>query len=533
MFHNNILLILSLLFAVSMLYILSKKINISYPILLVIAGLIIGFMPGMPHVELDPDIVFLIFLPPILYAAAWNTSWRDFWANRRPISLLAFGLVFFTSTAVAFISNAIIPNFPLAYGFLLGGIISPPDAVAATSIIQGLKIPKRIVTILEGESLINDASSLIVFRFSLAAILTGMFSFGKATGNFFVVAGLGVLIGVAIAFIIYWIHRLLPTDASTDTALTLISPYIMYLVAEEFHTSGVMAVVSGGLFLSYRSHIIFPYNTRLQAYSVWNVFIYLLNGLVFILIGLQLPGIVNGVESSPISIYQAILYGVIISIVTILVRVIWVFSGPFISRIKAASSSQQQNLSKRQLFLIAWSGMRGVVSLASALAIPLTLSDGSTFPHRDLILFITFVVIFITLVLQGLTLPFVIRKLKIREDNVEKEEELDLAIRLQMADAVIDYMKLNYAGEVENNEAYKRVFERYERMAENTYRRIIEGENGGADFLKDYRRMLRELVHVKRMALRRLAREDMYSFEMIREKEWELDLEEARLDESN
>ncbi|RYD83475.1 MAG: Na+/H+ antiporter [Sphingobacteriales bacterium] len=530
MFHENILLILSLLFAVSMLYMLSKKIKISYPILLVLAGLAIGFIPGMPHVELDPEIVFLIFLPPLLYAAAWNTSWKDFWENRRPISLLSIGLVIFTSVAIAFLSNAIIPDFPLAYGFLLGGIISPPDAVAATSVLQDLRIPKRIVTILEGESLINDASSLIVFRFALAAILTGSFSIGAATGSFFMVAGLGTVIGIALAFIIYWVHKLLPTDANTDTAITLISPYIMYLVAEQFHYSGVMAVVSGGLFLSFRSHKIFAYNTRLQTYAVWGTFTYLLNGLVFILIGLQLPAIVDGLEKG--TMFSAILYGLIISAVTIIIRIIWVFPGEYLPRILVPSIRKKEpRPDKKAVFLVAWSGMRGVVSLASALSIPLTLGNGEAFPHRNLLLFITFIVILITLVFQGLSLPWVIKKLNLEDNSSEAEEELELAVRLQMADAVVDYLNLNYKEEIENIEAYQRVKERYDRMAQHTYRRLIDGDNSGPDFLPAYRKMLRELVHVKRQALQRLSREDLYSLEMIREKEKELDLEEARLDE--
>jgi len=210
MIQENLLLIVSLLFAVSMLSMLSEKLKISYPIFLVIAGLLIGIVPGIPHVSLHPDIVFLLFLPPILYAAAWNTSWRDFWAARRSISMLAFGLVFFTSTAVALIAHLLIPDFPLALGFLLGGIISPPDAVAATSVLQGIKVPKRVVTILEGESLINDASSLIVFRFALAAALTGQFTFAKATTDFFMVAGLGIAIGLGIANVLYFVHKFLP-----------------------------------------------------------------------------------------------------------------------------------------------------------------------------------------------------------------------------------------------------------------------------------------------------------------------------------
>jgi Na+/H+ antiporter len=511
---------------------LSQKIKMSYPILMVLAGLAIGFLPGMPHVELDPEIVFLIFLPPILYAAAWNTSWKEFWQYRTSISLLAFGLVIITSVVVAFLSHAIIPDFPLAYGFLLGGIISPPDAVAATSVLQNLKIPKRIVTILEGESLINDSTSLIVFRFALAAILTGHFSLGDASLSFFMVAGMGILIGLAIAFIIFWVHKLLPTDASTDTAITLISPYIMYLVAEQFHFSGVMAVVSGGLFLTYRSHKIFKYDTRIQAYSVWNTIIFLLNGLVFILIGLQLPSIVEGIGTSALP--TAIMYGVVISIVTILIRIIWVFPGAFLPRLFHKSiRDSQDSPPPSHVFLVAWSGMRGVVSLASALAIPLTLSNGTAFPHRNLLLFITFVVILITLVLQGLTLPWVIKKLNIQKENHDAEKETELAIRLQMADAVIDYLNLNYAEEIAQYEVYKRVKEKYQRMSDISYKKLTEGDVNEPAFLLIYRKMLRELVEVKRQALIRLAQEDLYPQEIIRLKEYELDLEEARLEEQN
>ena len=247
MLHEHLLLIISLLFGIAFLTMVSNKLKISYPILLVISGLLISMIPGVPVITLDPDLVFLIFLPPLLYAAAWNTSWKEFWKAKRPISLLAFGLVIFTSAAVALVSNAIIPGFSLAFGFLLGGIISPPDAVAATSVLQGLKVPKRVTTILEGESLVNDASSLIVFRFALAAIITGQFELWTATQTFALVAFMGIVVGVGIATIVYFIHRFFPTTASIDAAITLITPYIMYLTAEHFHFSGVLAVVSGGL----------------------------------------------------------------------------------------------------------------------------------------------------------------------------------------------------------------------------------------------------------------------------------------------
>jgi CPA1 family monovalent cation:H+ antiporter len=217
-------------------------------------------------------------LPPLLYSAAWYTSWHEFWRMRRPISLLAFGLVLLTATAVAYAAHYLIPDFPLALGFLMGGIVSPPDAVAATSVLENLKVPKRIVTILEGESLVNDASSLIIFRFALAALFTGKFIAWKAGLDFLLVVFMGILTGLVIAHIVYAIHRWLPTTATIDTAITLISPYLMYITAEHFHYSGVLAVVTGGLFLSFRSHDVFNYSSRLQSVSVWNVIVFLLNG---------------------------------------------------------------------------------------------------------------------------------------------------------------------------------------------------------------------------------------------------------------
>jgi CPA1 family monovalent cation:H+ antiporter len=531
MLQDNLLIILSLLFAVSMLSMLSSKIGISYPIFLVIAGLLIGFIPGIPAITLSPDIVFLIFLPPLLYAAAWNTSWKDFWQSRRPITLLSFGLVFFTSMAIAYLSHAIIPDFSLALGFLLGGIISPPDAVAATSVLQGLKVPKRAVTILEGESLINDASSLIVFRFALAAIFTGQFTIWKATGDFFLVAVMGIVIGLAIAHIAYVVHRFLPTTPSIDTALTILSPYIMYIAAEHFHFSGVLAVVSGGLFLSFRSHEIFTYNSRIQVYSFWETLIFLLNGVVFILIGLQLPQVINGLGEY--SIMSAIFYAIIISIVTIIIRIIWVFPGAYIPRMLSKRiRAKEKNPGWKTVFLVAWSGMRGVVSLASALAVPLTLTKGENFPHRNLILFITFIVILFTLVLQGLTLPGIIRKLNI-EDPGENEDEQEMAVRLRLASAALDHMQNNYGEEVSSIDAYSRLKERYERMIEIANKKLLKEEEGTstAGFLPKYREMLLELVTIRRKELQKLRKEKLYSDELLRNKEWELDLEEARLNE--
>ncbi|HXB07603.1 MAG TPA: Na+/H+ antiporter [Puia sp.] len=528
MLKDSLLLIVSLLFMVSMLAMLSHKLRISYPIFLVIAGLGISLVPGIPQIQLDPDIVFIIFLPPLLYSAAWTTSWHDFWKLRRPIGLLGFGLVLCTAFAVAYFSHFLIPDFAVPLGFLLGGIISPPDAVAATSVLQNLKVPKRVVDILEGESLVNDASSLIVFRFAMAAILTGKFVLWRAGLDFLLVVVMGILIGLAVAHIAYAIHRWLPTTSSIDTAITLICPYLMYIAAEHFHFSGVLAVVSGGLFLSYRSHDIFSYDSRLQAQSVWNVLVFLLNGVVFILIGLQLPGIVHGLGEY--SLRAAIGYGLLISLLTVVVRILWVYPGAYIPRMLSKRIRQNEPRPPgRTVFVTGWAGMRGVVSLASALAVPIALPGGAAFPHRNMILFITFCVILFTLVLQGLTLPLIIRWLKI--ETMENKEEEKLGIRLRMANAIVDYMNTHYTEESGTIEAFNRLKNRYERMAAITSSRLkMEGENDGtADkFLPRYRRLLIELVDVQRQELARMRRDNEYSEEVLRNKETELDLEEAR-----
>ncbi|QEC68083.1 Na+/H+ antiporter [Panacibacter ginsenosidivorans] len=528
MIVDQLLLIIGLLFCVSMLSMLSEKLHIPYPIFLVIAGLLISIIPGMPVIKLDPNLVFLIFLPPLLYAAAWNTSWHEFWSAKRPISMLSFGLVIFTSGAVAFAAHAMIPGFSLAMGFLLGGIISPPDAIAATSIIQKLKVPKRVVTILEGESLVNDASSLIVFRFALAAISTGQFVFWNATGDFFLVVIMGILIGVAIAHIIYALHRFLPTTPSIDTAITLISPYLMYITAEHFHFSGVLAVVSGGLFLTFRSHEIFSYDTRLQAISVWQTLVFLLNGIVFILIGLQLPEIIKGLDNY--SITEAITYAVVISLLTIVIRLLWVYPGAYIPRFLFKGIREKEaNPGWKLIFITGWSGMRGLVSLASALAVPLVLNDGTAFPHRNLILFITFVVILFTLVLQGLSLPWIIRKLGI--ESTESPQQQEREIRYKLAVAVLKHLINNYSDETENIEAYKRVKERYERMVEIAEKKLdaAEVKDEPPSFLPNYYKMLYEMIEVRRAQLNEMRNSKLYSDELLREKERELDLEEARI----
>lgn len=530
MIHANLLLILALFFAMAILYLISQRLKISYPILLVIGGLGISFIPGTPVINIDPDVVFLIFLPPLLMEAAWYTSWNNFWKWKRSILSLGFGLVFFTSLAIAYFSAYIIPGFTLALGFLLGGIISPPDAVAASSVLKGMKIPKRGLTILEGESLVNDAASLTVFRFALAAILTGQFVFQKAATDFLILAIMGVVVGLAIAHVLYLILRYWAKSSSITTPITLIAPYLMYLVAEEFHWSGVLAVVSGGLFLSFRSKDYLNYHTRLQSTEVWGTVGFLLNGFVFILIGLELPVIINGLGEY--SMKEALVYALLISLIVIVLRIVLVYISAFLPRwLSVKVRTKEKSPGIKLPFIIGWAGMRGVVSLASALAIPLTLQNGDAFPHRNLILFITFVVILVTLVFQGLSLPFLIKLLKIEEiDEIRPVAEQVEAIRLHLAKASVTHLDRKYAKEMEQYETISRVKEQLLRSIGATEKAAVENskESLGA-VRKLYNTVMLDLIELRRKGLYQLNHEKRFDEEVIKEMEHNLDLEEARL----
>lgn len=532
MFSDTLLLVLVLLFAVFLLTMLAQKLKISYPIFLVIAGLGISFIPGIPKIEIEPEMVFLIFLPPLLYESAWYTSWNDFWKWRRPISMLAFGLVFFTSIIVAFVSTAMIPGFTLAMGFLLGGIISPPDAVAANSVLKHINIPKRLTTVLEGESLINDASSLIVFRFALAAIISGHFSMEQAVGQFFLSAGMGIVIGLAIAHIVYVVHRFLPTTPSIDTALTLMTPYFMYIGAEHFHFSGVMAVVSGGLFLSYRSHEILSHSaSRIQAISVWATLAFVLNGLVFILIGLELPVIMESLGDY--SITEAINYGLTISITIIIIRLLYTL---LIAYIPAWLGNRKRADPVNPLWkgpvIIGWAGMRGVVSLASALSIPLLLRSGEAFPHRSLILFITFIVILVTLVFQGLTLPLVIKWTGIKDiEDFPPEGQQEAGIRLRLMQAALRRLNEKVASDATENELIGFLKKQLESDISITNQQLdsLECDTTEKVEIARYNAVLMDLYSIQRKELYQLRKEKTFSDEQIRKQENQLDLDEARL----
>jgi Na+/H+ antiporter len=522
---TNLGIVLMLLAVVTALAQVTDKIRIPYPILLVLAGMGIGLIPGLPVITLDAEVVFLIFLPPVLYAAAWTTSWPDFKRAIRPISLLAVGCVLFTTVMVAMAAHYFIPGFGWIESFVLGAIISPPDAVAATAATRGLRVPKRIITILEGESLVNDATGLIAYRYAIAAAASGTFIFWLAGINFLYVAGLGIAMGFAVGYLFFWIHKITPNNATTDTTFTLLTPFAAYLLAEEIHASGVLSVVTAGLFLSPRSSEIFSNQTRLQATAVWDIVIFILNGIIFILIGLQLPIIYSNLQSY--SLFTLIAYGTLVSVATITARIIWVFPGTYLPRWFSQSiRMNERRPSVREVSIVAWSGMRGIVSLAAALALPVMVSETTEFPHRDLIIFLTFCVIFSTLVVQGMTLRPLIRWLGVKSDDQHQKEED--RIRLMLAASVIETIEENYSLGV-NDAVLNQLKSKYEIRIQRI--RKDQSENKlSPQQIEELHRIQKELLKKERELIVSLRKNGQVSDEVVRKIEYELDLEEARLE---
>jgi monovalent cation/hydrogen antiporter len=522
---TNIGIIILLLAVVTALAQVTDKVRIPYPILLVLAGIAIGLVPGLPVLTLDPDVVFLIFLPPVLYAAAWSTSWPDFKESIRPISLLAIGCVLFTTVIVAIAAHYLIPDFGWIESFVLGAIVSPPDAVAATAATKGLKIPKRIITILEGESLVNDATGLIAYRYAVAAAASGTFIFWLAGINFFYVAGVGIVTGIFVGYSFFWIHKITPNNATTDTTFTLLAPYAAYLLAEEFHASGVLSVVAAGLFLSPRSSEVFSNRTRIQANAVWDTMIFILNGVIFILIGLQLPIIMSHITSD--SIGTLFWYGLVVSVAAVVARIIWVFPGAYLPHwFSKGIRDSETDTNVRSVTIIAWAGMRGIVSLAAALGLPLMVSETKAFPNRDLIIFLTFCVIFVTLVFQGMTLRKLIHWLGIRSDNRHITEEEK--IRVQLAASVIEHIEENYSLGM-NDAVLSQIKSKYEIRIQRI-RKDESKQHMNADQIAELQRMQYELLNRERELILRLRKEGKVSDEVVRKIEYELDLEEARLE---
>lgn len=514
---------LALIVLIVLLIMLSSKIKVAYPVLLVLAGLGISFIPSTPVLKIEPELIFVIFLPPLLYEAAWANSWKELWHWRRIIGSFAFIVVFFTAISVALIANSFIPGFSLALGFLLGGIVSPPDAVSASAILKFVTVPKRMSSILEGESLLNDASSLIIFRFAMIAVATGQFVWYQAAMSFgWMILG-GIAIGLVVGIIFLKSHKWLPTDANMDIILTLVTPYVMYIVAEEFHASGVLAVVSGGLFLSYHRHIFLSVSSRLRGENVWQSLVFVLNGLVFLLIGLDLPEITEGLKHEGFSFYQATVYGLIITLVLIVGRMIAAFGAVIVTKIAGRFITvADRNPEMKAPIIFGWTGMRGVVSLAAALSIPTTLDNGVAFPQRNLILYITFVVILITLVLQGLTLPWLIRKVKVPTFNDHfTEEETENMIRVELAKISLEYLQEHHASELATSFHLQKMAKYWENQLQ------AEENNYFPAHIKEIH--LSMLAKQRHVLLHKNRTEPRIDEEIIRKYLYRIDLEEEKL----
>jgi len=420
--------ILGLLIILATLAVFAPRVAIPFPIVLVLSGILLGFIPGLSEITLDPDLVFLFFLPPLLYGAAVSISWPDFRYNMRPILSLAIGLVLATTFVVAAVAHGIINGLPWSAAFVLGAIVSPPDAVATTTILRRLGVPRRLVTILEGESLVNDATGLVLYRLAIAATMTGAFSFSEASVSFPLVGLGGVAIGLAMGWIVVQVRNRVE-NPSAEITISLLTPFAAYLPAEESRVSGVLAVVAAGLYVGRHLPRFASTESRLQSAAVWDAVEFLLNGLIFLLIGLQLPLILSSARASH-PLPEMLWHAALVSMAVIAVRMFWVFPAAFIPRMMSRRLREREPAPSWQELLVAgWSGMRGVLSLAAALAIPLVTGSGAPFPQRDVIVFLSFCVILATLVLQGSSLPTLIHWLRVTDDGSANDREAEARIK--------------------------------------------------------------------------------------------------------
>jgi monovalent cation/hydrogen antiporter len=523
--------ILGMLLAAFLIALIAKRWDLPYSIALVVGGLLLAFVPHVPRVTLDPQIVFFLLLPPILAEAAFYTSWRDFWRLRRPILLLAFGLVTVTSTFVAILCVTFIPGMSWSVGFLIGAIISPPDAAAATSITRGMKLPKRVVQILEGESLVNDASGLTLYRFAVMSIAGAGFSWQQAAGTFLWIVFGGIAIGAALGYGLVRIFRYL-RDPEIEVLSTFLVTYLSYFTAEQVHASGVMATVATGLILGWHAPEIFTANTRIRGFAVWQTVVFLINASVFLLIGLQIPLVLEGLSGYPPE--MLIGWSLVLLTGVIVIRLLWVFPAAYLPAVLSPCVLKTEGRPDwRGVAVVGWTGLRGVVSLAAALALPLETERGLPFPYRNLIVLLTFAVIVGTLLIQGLSLRVLVRRLKLPEDTTSEEEVLQA--RIHTTEVVLDrVLELEARGEC-TGAALSRIRGYYEdRLV--SLRAELEAATGTEklespqEFQSLHEQKLWwKLVQIERNAVVEMRRQMKIGDEAMHEVERDIDLLEARI----
>ena len=523
---------LALLAVVAAITLLAARIGVPYPILMVVAGLAIGLVPGVPRVDLDPNLVLALFLPPILFSAAYFLSPRDLWRNVRPISLLAIGLVFTTTLAVAAVVMAMAPQLGWPVAIALGAIVSPPDAIAATTIARQLNLPRRLVIIFEGESLVNDATALTAYRLAVAAVgVSGAFNPGEAAVSFVTVAVGGAIVGLVVGWVASWLLSLLE-DPPVEVLISLLVPFAAYLPAERLGVSGVLATVAAGLFVGLRAPRVMRSDTRLLGTSTWQMVIFVVNGLAFLLIGLQLPTVIADIKGYAAG--ELISMAVAVSLTVIIVRLVWIYPATYLPRWLIPSVARRDPAPPARVPLIlGWGGMRGAVSLAAALALPLQTATGDPFPGRGLVIFLAFSVILVTLIGQGLTLPALIKYLGVVDDgSVAREEAAARAAATKSALARLEELRSEVPGHLPLIDQLK---ERYEHRGEHLRDDGNEPAPTEPDDMTpeeveemEHDEIRRSVISAERLAVLELRDRGEISDDALRAVERDLDLDELR-----
>jgi Na+/H+ antiporter len=508
--------------------VLVPKVRVPYPILLVVGGLALGFMPGMPDLELPPDLVLVGVLPPLLYGTAFFTSLRDLRANWRPVGMLAVGLVLLTMVIVAVVAHAVVPDLPWSSAFVLGAIVSPTDPIAATAIMERLGAPRRIVNIIEGESLINDGTALVAYRFAVAAVVTGSFSLVEAGFEFVLNVIGGIAVGLAVGWLVRKVRRRLDFPPAEIT-ISLLTGYFAYIPAELLGVSAVIAAVTAGIYLGWYTPELTNPEVRLLGQSTWEIVTFTLNALLFTLIGLQLPTILD--ELDAYSAADLLWWAFAVWAAVVVARCLWVYPAAWLPRLLSRRARERHPmLPTAKMALVSWIGLRGAVSLAAALAVPLTTEAGEPFPGRNLILFLTFAVILGSLVIQGLSLPAVIRALDLEDDSAAEAQE-EARARIDAAAAALARLDDLAAEEWVREDTADRLRGSYNFRQARFSARLDEGDDGGIEARSvDYQRLRRELLDAERAAVYELRRSGGISDEVARRITRDLDLEDARLD---
>ncbi|HEX2233724.1 MAG TPA: Na+/H+ antiporter [Thermoleophilaceae bacterium] len=521
--------LLGLMVAVAALSAVAGAMGVPYPILLVIGGLALGFVPGVPHLELEPELVLVLFLPPLLYSAAFFSNLRDLKTNVRPISLLAIGLVVVTTCVVAVVAHALIDGLPWAAAFALGAIVAPTDPLAATEIVRRLGAPRRLTTVVEGESLINDGTALTLYGVAVAAAVGGTFSLVDATFEFLLDASGGIAVGLGVGLLISEVRGRLD-DPPVEITISLATGFAAYLPAEELGLSGVLAAVAAGIVLGWRAPDIASARMRIQGFAVWELLVFLLNAILFVLLGLQFQVVLDGLGDR--SAVDLALWAVAVIAAVVGARMLWLFTVPYVVRaVDRRESQRARRVGVRERLVVGWSGMRGSVSMAAALALPVATSAGAPFPGRDVLIFLAYAVIVFTIVVQGLTLPAVIRRLGLEGYDSDQEEEL--LARLAAADAALERLDELTVEDWAREDTIDRARGMYE-YRRRRFAAQQDGADGDSRAIEErsvaYQRLVHELIAAQRRALVELRKQGAINDEVMRRVQRELDLEESRLE---